>query len=67
MWDSGDEDVIWDEVESVIWEDFILGGVIHKVTVENVELVVVDIMGLAKRLIEILGSQINFCDSIVKD
>ena len=43
------------------------GRVIQKVVVKNVELVIADIMRLAKRLIDILGAHINLGDSIVKD
>ena len=36
------------------------------VAIKNVELFVANIMGMAKRLIEILGSQINLGNYIVK-
>ena len=44
-----------------------IGGVIQKFAIKNVEFVVANILVLAKRMIEILGEQINFGDSIVKD
>ena len=43
-----------------------IGVVIKKVAIENVELIVANIMGLAKSLIKLLGAKINIDDSIVK-
>ena len=37
-----------------------------KFTIKNVELVVANIMGLARSLIELLGAKINLGNSIVK-
>ena len=42
-----------------------IGGVIQKFAIENLEFVVANIMGLAKRMIELLGAYINIGDSIV--
>ena len=42
-----------------------IGGVIQNFAIENVEFVVANIMGLAKRMIELLGAYINIGDSIV--
>ena len=47
---------MWDKVEAVIWGDCMIRCVIQKVAVENVELVVANIMRLAKRLIKLLGA-----------
>ena len=44
-----------------------IGVVIKKVAIENVELVVAKIMGLAKRLIELLGGKINLSNFIMED
>ena len=66
QWDSGDEDIVWYKVKSVIFQYFMIGGVIKMVAIKNVELFVANIMGMAKRLIEILGSQINLGNYIVK-
>ena len=42
-----------------------IGGVIQKFAIENLEFVVANIMGLAKRMIKLLGAYINIGDSIV--